>query len=295
MEADVLVISILIGLMLFLAVISIATILYQKNSKSTRYQKEHPDDWLFHDFNHKMYSAVYGFQDPDTVAQKMGIKTEKYYQNCRLVRKEADLQRLVICYTYGILSLAIFSVLSVVSSIYFLLVGVLLFSLFCFSEQLLLKTKADDMKAQVSGELPRFLDLLQAELQIGMPIENAMLIICEKFPSRISSEFLRAVNEMQMGASGWQKAMENVAERYDEELLSDFVLNVSTSYSKGISIADTVSRKANDIRNTNLLKAKERAGKVTNTILLPMALFQLMPMIVFLIIPIMSELSGSLL
>ena len=144
------------------------------------------------------------------------------------------------------------------------------------------------MKAQVSGELPRFLDLLQAELQIGMPIENAMLIICEKFPSRISSEFLRAVNEMQMGASGWQKAMENVAERYDEELLSDFVLNVSTSYSK-------VSRKANDIRNTNLLKAKERAGKVTNTILLPMALFQLMPMIVFLIIPIMSELSGSLL
>ena len=31
MEADVLVISILIGLMLFLAVISIATILYQKN------------------------------------------------------------------------------------------------------------------------------------------------------------------------------------------------------------------------------------------------------------------------
>lgn len=122
-----------------------------------------------------------------------------------------------------------------------------------------------------------------------MPIENAMLIICEKFPSRISSEFLRAVNEMQMGASGWQKAMENVAERYDEELLSDFVLNVSTSYSKGISIADTVSRKANDIQDTNLLKAKERAGKVTNTILLPMALFQLMPMIVFLIIPIMSE------
>ena len=58
MEADVLVISILIGLMLFLAVISIATILYQKNSKNTRYQKEHPDDWLFHDFNHKMYSAV---------------------------------------------------------------------------------------------------------------------------------------------------------------------------------------------------------------------------------------------
>ena len=61
MEADVLVISILIGLMLFLAVISIATILYQKNSKNTRYQKEHPDDWLFHDFNHKKYRAINHF------------------------------------------------------------------------------------------------------------------------------------------------------------------------------------------------------------------------------------------
>lgn len=97
-----------------------------------------------------------------------------------------------------------------------------------------------------------------------------------------------------MGASGWQQAMEDVAARYDEETLSDFVLNVSTSYTKGVSIAATVSRKAEDIRETHVLAVKERAGKVTNTILLPMAIFQLMPMIVFLIIPILSELTGTL-
>ena len=82
--------------------------------------------------------------------------------------------------------------------------------------------------------------------------------------------------------------------RYDEETLSDFVLNVSTSYTKGVSIAATVSKKAKDIRETHVLAVKERAGKVTNTILLPMAIFQLMPMIVFLIIPILSELTGTL-
>lgn len=74
----------------------------------------------------------------------------------------------------------------------------------------------------------------------------------------------------------------------------DALGNVSTSYTKGVSIAATVSKKAKDIRETHVLAVKERAGKVTNTILLPMAIFQLMPMIVFLIIPILSELTGTL-
>ena len=172
--------------------------------------------------------------------------------------------------------------------------GILGFFILVGYEQMTLNAKAESMKAQIADELPRFLDLLQAELQIGMPIENAMLVICEKFPALISTEFLRALSESQMGASGWQQAMEDVAARYDEETLSDFVLNVSTSYTKGVSIAATVSRKAEDIRETHVLAVKERAGKVTNTILLPMAIFQLMPMIVFLIIPILSELTGTL-
>lgn len=289
MQADILTISILLGLMLFFFIIGISAVIYEKENKGKR--NHDPNDWLFYDFDHKMYSAIFGYMNPDTVAEKMGIKIEPYYQQCNLVRKEPDMKRLVIWHVYGITALIVFSVLAIFSSVYFMVVGIILFFFFCYGEQQLLKRKAEDMRTQVSGELPRFLDLLQAELQIGMPIENAMLVICEKFPALISTEFLRAVNEMQMGASGWQKAMESVAERYDEETLSDFVLNVSTSYAKGVSIADTVTRKAKDVRNTHLLSVKEKAGKVTNTILLPMALFQLMPMIVFLIIPIMSELS----
>lgn len=289
MQADILTISILLGLMLFFFIIGISAVIYEKENKGKR--NHDPNDWLFYDFDHKMYSAIFGYMNPDTVAEKMGIKIEPYYQQCNLVRKEPDMKRLVIWHVYGITALIVFSALALFSSVYFMVVGIVLFFFFCYGEQQLLKRKAEDMRTQVSGELPRFLDLLQAELQIGMPIENAMLVICEKFPALISTEFLRAVNEMQMGASGWQKAMESVAERYDEETLSDFVLNVSTSYAKGVSIADTVTRKAKDVRNTHLLTVKEKAGKVTNTILLPMAIFQLMPMIVFLIIPIMSELS----
>ena len=243
----------------------------------TNYNKDnYPDDWLFHDFDSKMYSAIYGYEKPDTVANKFGIKTEKYYQSCSLVRKQPDMKRMVMRYTYAIILLTICGVLSIVSSMYFMPCGILGFFILVGYEQMTLNAKAESMKAQIADELPRFLDLLQAELQIGMPIENAMLVICEKFPSLISTEFLRALSESQMGASGWQQAMEDVAARYDEETLSDFVLNVSTSYTKGVSIAATVSRKAEDIRETHVLAVKERAGKVTNTILLPMAIFLLL-------------------
>ena len=49
--------------------------------------------------------------------------------------------------------------------------GVLGFFILVGYEQMTLNAKAESMKAQIADELPRFLDLLQAELQIGMPIE----------------------------------------------------------------------------------------------------------------------------
>lgn len=45
------------------------------------------------------------------------------------------------------------------------------------------------MRLQVSSELPRFLDLLQSELIVGMPIENAIYIIAEKFDSLYHGNF----------------------------------------------------------------------------------------------------------
>lgn len=74
------------------------------------------------------------------------------------------------------------------------------------------------MKAQIADELPRFLDLLQAELQIGMPIENAMLVICEKFPSLISTEFLRALSEHKWeppaGSRPWKMSQRDMMKKH---------------------------------------------------------------------------------
>lgn len=98
MEFDALSISILLGIAIFLFIIFISAIFYNLEHKGTRYASEHPDDWLFHDFDSKMYSAIYGYEKPDTVANKFGIKTEKYYQSCSLVRKQPDMKRMISAY-----------------------------------------------------------------------------------------------------------------------------------------------------------------------------------------------------
>ena len=185
MEFDALSISILLGIAIFLFIIFISAIFYNLEHKGTRYASEHPDDWLFHDFDSKMYSAIYGYEKPDTVANKFGIKTEKYYQSCSLVRKQPDMKRMVMRYTYAIILLTICGVLSIVSSMYFMLCGSLGFFILVGYEQMTLNAKAESMKAQIADELPRFLDLLQAELQIGMPSVAACRGIGEICPSDI--------------------------------------------------------------------------------------------------------------
>ena len=142
------------------------------------------------------------------------------------------------------------------------------------------------MRGQISRELPRFLDLLEAELAIGMPIESAIKILCSNMTDTlIAKEFLDAFNAMEIGASDWQGALNKTALRYDVDILTDFVMNISIAYKKGLPIADVVAAKSRDIRNSFILKKKEESATVGNKVLLPVAVFQIIPMLAFLLIP----------
>ena len=227
------------------------------------------------------------------MAIKLGINIEKYYKNCQLTRTRPNAKRLIVNTIYGFAAFLVSILLSLLVSPVFAALGVFLFFYLVFFEQQRLNSKAEEMKEQVTAELPRFLDILQTELIVGLPIETSIYIICEKFDSLISREFLEALNEMELGISGWQQALEKVAAKYDIETLSDFVLDVSTSYMKGVSITDSVVRKTKEVKETHLLNIEERAGKATNTMLIPMAIFQFIPLIVLIMFPTMIQIFNA--
>ncbi len=296
MNKNAVTISILSGCAIFLFVLFFAAIMYNKTVKKLRSSKKDGcDDWLLGDFSKKLYSACFGGQDPDMIAMKLGIEVEKYYKACAILRKEPDMLHLVMNHIYGIFFAGIGLALGFTISYLFLMPCLVAAAILCFLDQKVMDAKVDDMRSQISGELPRFLDLLQTELQVGLPVEKAIYILCSRMKETLlAKEFMRALHEMQMGAGGWQEAMENIAQKYDVETLSEFVLNVTTAYRKGTSVAETVTRKADEIHKTHLLTVKERAGKVQNYIIVVMMIFYLVPTILFLLIPTLTQISGGL-
>lgn len=293
MQKQALFISLCMGAAILIFIIFLTAMQYSKSNKHSVYGKNNPDDWLFHNFYLKVYSAFFGIKEPEDVAIKLGINIEKYYKNCQLTRTRPNAKRLIVNTIYGFAAFLVSILLSLLVSPVFAALGVFLFFYLVFFEQQRLNSKAEEMREQVAAELPRFLDILQTELIVGLPIETSIYIICEKFDSLISREFLEALNEMELGISGWQQALEKVAAKYDIETLSDFVLDVSTSYMKGVSITDSVVRKTKEVKETHLLNIKERAGKATNTMLIPMAIFQFIPLIVLIMFPTMIQIFNA--
>lgn len=293
MQKQALFISLCMGAAILIFIIFLTAMQYSKSNKHSVYGKNNPDDWLFHNFYLKVYSAFFGIKEPEEVAIKLGINIEKYYKNCQLTRTRPNAKRLIVNTIYGFAAFLVSILLSLLVSPVFAALGVFLFFYLVFFEQQRLNSKAEEMREQVAAELPRFLDILQTELIVGLPIETSIYIICEKFDSLISREFLEALNEMELGISGWQQALEKVAAKYDIETLSDFVLDVSTSYMKGVSITDSVVRKTKEVKETHLLNIKERAGKATNTMLIPMAIFQFIPLIVLIMFPTMIQIFNA--
>lgn len=251
------------------------------------------EEWLFSHGFEKVYAAVYGNADPEQKIQKLGISYDKYLKNCRLLRINPNWRKEAGKRLIGIFVLVISFLISIViGNIAPAIIGVALF-LFMgpYQEQKLSKC-ANEARKQMADTLPHFIDLFQTALEIGVPVESAIRITAINVPCLVSKELLLAMAETEIGAKDWQRALEEIALRYDVSVFSDFVLAIVASYEKGIPIAEIVARKSMEIKQINLLDAKERAARLSNTILLPVMVFKILPLLAIMLIPIMVQISS---
>lgn len=280
-------IAICLGLSIGLFLLYFAAVIYQKMvSKMAFAQKE---DWLFYRFNEKLYDALFGIELPEDVLSKLGIDPEEYYEDCRVADRKPEPKKLIAQWIYGFLIFLLSIIFTILISPLFLFFGLLFLLYFLYGERFALKKAAEDKRYQIQCELPDFLDLLCAELSIGLPIEQAISILTSKEDTLIAREFNWAFSNMELGAGSWLSAMETVALKYNVETLNDFVSKISIAYAKGISIADTVAQEVNDIKKTHFMLVKEKAGKMVNTILVPIAIFQFVPMLALIMLPVITE------
>ena len=279
----------------FVGVLVIASFLYRKKELSLKKNENE----LFQDWQTALYDS-FCHQPAETMAQKLGVNVQKYKKDCCIAEIPCNFKKLVTQMVLGIGSVVTGTLFGIILIIFSnLMLGALLFLagltafLFLFSFPVNRpKSLAAKKRFQLAEDLPRFLDLLISALYIDMPITEAISITAAYLnKTLLAKEFKNALAETQIGAYNWQQALKQVAEKYEVPEFSEFVLDLIIAHEKGMPIYDLVVRENNDIKKTRSLKAKESAQKLNSTIIFPIMIFEVIPVIGIIAIPLVNQLT----
>jgi len=287
--------ALLTAVAVFFWIIFLFAMRHKKKADQVRPDQPQINPWLFDNWCANIYDSLFKSK-PEYIARRIGVNVDSYLHNCTITRLPAKLKDVIVKKLFGFLLIAICGFVGVAIANMFVVMGGILaaFPLIFFEVQKVDKA-AKIKKFRMVDELPRFIDLLQTALQINMPVEDAIILTAKNLNETVlAGEFLNAVADMQMGVQDWQAALERLARSYEIDALSDFVLDLVTSYNKGVPIADAVARKSRDIKQSNLLSMKERASRLTSTILLPVLGFKVVPLLALLCIPIIQQITQGL-
>lgn len=243
-----------------------------------------------------LYKTFFGNKPEVEIAKKIGINGEEYLKNCEIIHKKNDLKGVIMMKLIGLLLIIVGIFIGVLIKNYYILGAFLAIGFIVFEyPTYTVKKKVKEKKMAIEKELPRFVDMLQVALKINIPIEQAINITSDYLPGTVlAEEFKYASTETSLGVTSWQDSLERVAKTYQIDDLTDFVLSLIIAYDKGVSIVDTVEQKAEALRKSNLFAAKEKANKMNSEILIPVAIFKLLPLIAIMAIPIVAQLKNGI-
>lgn len=278
------IIAIFTSLTVFLLILLCVTLFSRDEVKLVQNEKK-----AVNDFCEKILK-----KDPEIVANKLGIATDRYVFNCNIIGAKPKVELIILA---RIISFIIFIIGAVfvffIPNIYVKILAapiILSAAIFIFiAPTAYVSGKAKTRKNKFRSEIPRFLDLLQTALKIEIPIATAIKITAESVQGVLSEELLKALTITEVGTTNWQDALYSIAQRYEVDAFSDFVLDIVTAYQKGSDITDSVERQSRELKSTTLLKAKEDASRATNVVLLPIVIFKMLPLMAILFYPIVVQ------
>lgn len=282
-------ISILLAFSIFLIVIGCNAKLKIKN---LRFNRE-DDIYIWDNWTDTLYSLLFGEKEPMQICKAFGLEYDKYMMACNIIGKKPDFRKEATKRVLGVFSFIVGVILTIIfRNPIPIIAGIILYYFLAAYVVKSAENKARDRKNQLSNDIVRFTDLLLSALQINLPIDTALITTANSIPCVLSEEIKISIAETQMGAKNWQKALEDIARKYEIDILSDFVMDIITSYNKGVSILDAVVRKNTEIKQTQILIAKEKTAKMSTAILAPVTFFKIIPLIIIMLLPIFLQIMG---
>ena len=145
--------------------------------------------------------------------------------------------------------------------------------------------------ARLDYEALNFFEILTLTLASGRNLEEALRVTCDNVDSEISTEFKKALNEMNYGKS-LIEALENLKKRIPSETINNIILNIIQTNEFGNSILETMTSQIDFLRQKQILEIKGQINKIPNKVSIISVVF-IVPLIMILILgPYLIELIG---
>lgn len=282
---EAILIVLLAGIGLFFLLLAI--IVGAKRHKKVSLDREEQKPFLV-----SMYDALF-HANPEVQAQKFHVNLAKYNQDCAIVGVKPDLKSVCMEKMLGIILIVLGFAVFLCIQQYPVLLLVFLGAVLYLMPEKNLASKATEKKEQLIKEMPRFLDILETALQTGMPVNTALQKTASNLDGVLSNEIAKAFVDVQVGAETWQGALFKLATAYNEESFSEFVMALTTAYEKGVPILDTVHSESKRLKMEKMLSAKDKASKTSNTIVFPVMICEILPLLALLLLPFVAMLSAN--
>ena len=155
------------------------------------------------------------------------------------------------------------------------------------------RISASRRQRQIVKELFPFIDVLAICSDAGLNLSEAIKHTVEVQAGVLSSEFKRFQRDLDAGSSR-SEALNDLAYRNGVEELSNLVLAINQAEKYGTPVAKMLREQVGMMRIQRRNKAQEAAQTASVKILLPMIVFDFMPLLVVLLGPAIINLGRAL-
>lgn len=131
-------------------------------------------------------------------------------------------------------------------------------------------------------EALQFFEILTLTLESGRNLEESLRVTCDNVDSELSSEFKKALFEMNFGKS-LLEALESMKKRIPSETINNIILNIIQTNQFGNSILDTMYNQIDFLREKQILEIKGKINKIPNKVSIISVIF-IVPLIMILIL-----------
>jgi len=137
---------------------------------------------------------------------------------------------------------------------------------------LIMRRRASARTRDINRALPQVLDIIVTNIECGLGLQAAMLVVADKFSGPIATEFSRAMREIGVGVPR-EDALNAMARRTGSTDVAQVARAIAQAERSGVSVGEILRARARELREHRRMLAREQANKVPVKMTIPMVLF----------------------